>query len=143
MAERHLRSKIADLLQSIDIQNLQPFEAAVADLYASDVLFRDPMQETRGRDQFLQVNRSLAKKARALRFVVTDVSGDDERFYLHWTMTMKPTFGPQLEVEGVSRFVAQGGRVIEHLDFWDLGELMASPLPGGRRIVHALCRPFV
>lgn len=143
MAERHLRTKIAQLLGSLDIRNLEPFESAVEDLYASDVLFRDPMQECRGRDRFIQVNRNLAKKARALHFEVTDVSGDDERFYLHWVMTMKPNLGPELKVEGVSRFVASGGRVTEHLDFWDLGELMASPLPGGRRIVHTLCRPFV
>ncbi len=143
MAERHLRTKIAQLLGSVDIHDLAPFEAAVEELYASDVLFRDPMQECRGRDKFVQVNRNLAKKARSLRFEVTDVSGDDERFYLHWVMTMKPVFGPELKVEGVSRFVASGGRVTEHLDFWDLGELMASPLPGGRRIVHTLCRPFV
>lgn len=143
MAERHLRTKIAQLLGSIDIHDLAPFETAVEDLYASDVWFRDPMQECRGRERFIQVNRSLAKKARALHFEVTDASGDDERFYLHWVMTMKPTLGPELRVEGVSRFAASGGRITEHHDFWDLGELMASPLPGGRRIVHALCRPFV
>jgi len=143
MAERHLRTKLADLLGSVDIHDLRPFEAAVEELYATDVHFRDPMQEVRGRDAFIQVNRSLAKKSRSLRFEVTDTSGDDERFYLHWKLAMRPILGPELHVEGVSRFLAAGGRVVEHLDFWDLGELMASPLPGGRRLVHALCKPFV
>jgi hypothetical protein len=32
--------------------------------------------------------------------------------------------------------------VVEHVDYWDLGELLASPV-GGQALLHTLFRPFV
>ncbi|HRG96721.1 MAG TPA: nuclear transport factor 2 family protein [Polyangiaceae bacterium] len=137
-----LRSRLTEALVAVDLHDLAPFLAEVRALYADDVVFRDPMQSSRGLEAFLEVNRRLARMARTLRFDVTDATGDDELFYLHWTLHLTPRVGPSLKVEGVSRLRARDGRVFEHVDYWDLGELFASPV-GGQRLLHALFRPFV
>lgn len=136
-----LPDRIAALLESFDVAKLEPFLREADELYADDVRFRDPMQAVTGRAAFREVNVGLAKNARSIRFVVHDVTGDDARFYLSWTMTMKPKLGPELALEGVSRMIGRDGRVIEHVDYWDLAELFATPI-GGRKLVHALMRPF-
>lgn len=137
-----LPARVADLLRAFDPRALAPFEARLRELYADDVVFRDPMQSSRGLEGFVGVNRRLAKMARELRFEVDPPTGDEACFYLHWTLHMRPRLGPRLAVEGVSRLRARAGRVFEHVDYWDLGELFASPV-GGQRLVHALFRPFV
>jgi ketosteroid isomerase-like protein len=137
-----LRARLADAIVAVDLHDLGPFLDEVRALYADDVLFRDPMQTSRGLEAFLEVNRRLARMSRALRFDVTDATGDDALFYLHWTLHLTPRVGPTLKVQGVSRLRARDGRIFEHVDYWDLGELFASPF-GGQRLLHALFRPFV
>ena len=103
------------------------------------------MQQAEGLSAFLDVNRRMGKGAKAVRFDVRDSTGDDRLFYLHWTMRFEPRLGPALSVEGVSRLRAEDGHIVEHIDYWDLGELFASALPGslGRKLVHLLFKPFV
>lgn len=137
-----LPERLSRALSSFDVARLEPFLSALRDLYADDMTFRDPMQSCRGLDAFIALNRRLAKMAREIRFDVNDTTGDDSRFYLHWVLHMKPKLGPKVAVEGVSRIIAREGRIVEHVDFWDLGELIASPF-GGQRLVHTLFRPFV
>jgi hypothetical protein len=142
MTEELLRAKLSRALSSFDVNRLEPFLSEIDVLYTEDMVFRDPMQTSRGRPAFLEVNRRLAKMARSIRFDVTDETGNDELFYLQWTMHLVPRFGPEMGVEGVSRMRARAGRVFEHVDYWDLGELFASPI-GGQKLLHKLFRPFV
>ena len=142
MTEELLRTKLSRALVSFDVTRLEPFLLEIDALCTEDMVFRDPMQTSRGRPAFLEVNRRLAKMARSIRFDVTDETGNDELFYLHWTMSLVPRFGPEMNVEGVSRLRGRTGRVFEHVDYWDLGELFASPL-GGQKLLHKLFRPFV
>jgi hypothetical protein len=130
------------MLSALDLRAPEPFYAEVARLYADDMVFRDPMQTCRGKERFLAMNRKLVKMSRALRFDVSEVTGDASLFYIHWVMTMRPVLGPEVRVEGVSRLRGRDGLVIEHVDYWDLGELLASPV-GGQALLHTLFRPFV
>lgn len=143
MAESPLREKLAHVLGSFDVRDREAFVQKLEPLYDDRVHFRDPMQEARGLPAFLDLNRRLGKGAKEVRFVVHDTSGDEALFYLHWTMTFVPKLGPSLDVEGVSRLTAERGRVTEHIDYWDLGELFFSAIPGGRKILHAIFKPFV
>jgi hypothetical protein len=143
MNQRPLREELADMLDGFDIHAREPFLRQVEQLYANDVSFRDPMQAAKGLEAFLEVNRRMGKGAKAVRFRVADTLGDDELFYLHWTMTFEPRFGPKLSLEGVSRIRAKDRRIFEHHDYWDLGELFLSAIPGGQRLLRVFFRPFV
>ncbi len=140
-----LREELSAVLHRFDVHHREPFLADIQRLYAPGVFFRDPMQQAEGLAAFLEVNRRMGKGAEQVRFQVRDSTGDDELFYLHWTMRFEPRLGPALSVEGVSRIRAEARLVVEHIDYWDLGELFASALPGtaGRKLLHLLFKPFV
>ena len=115
---------------------------ALGELYDPAVVFRDPIQVVRGRDEFLALNRRLLKRMRTLTWVVTSEMGTDEEVFLEWTMRGAPSLGPALEVSGVTRARVRDGLVYDHRDYWDMGELIASALPGGSRILQMLRLPF-
>jgi len=111
-------------------------------LYADDIVFRDPIQEVRGLDAFIAMNERLLKRMRSLSWMIETVRGDDEVVVLEWKMSGAPRLGPKLQVEGMTRARARNGRIFDHRDYWDLGELATSALPGGPRLLRALLSPF-
>lgn len=145
MTAQLLREELSAVLERFDVHDREPFLNDIRRLYADDVFFRDPMQQAKGLSAFLGVNERMGKGAKQVRFTVHDSTGDDALFYLHWRMRFVPRLGPALSVEGVSRIRAEGRRVIEHVDYWDLGELFASALPfgSGRKLLHLVFKPFV
>lgn len=79
---------------------------------------------------------------KTLEWTILGSWGDDESACIEWNMTGRPKLGPELSVDGMSRVAAKNGRITNHRDYWDLGELAASAVPGGPRILRALMRPF-
>ncbi len=115
---------------------------ALRPLYDPDVEFRDPIQALRGLDAFLAMNRRLLGRARELSFDVTSAGGSDAEIFLVWTMRATPRIGPRIAVDGVTHARTRGGLVVYHRDFWDLGELFASALPGGHTALRLLLKPL-
>lgn len=111
-------------------------------LYSDDMVFRDPVQEVRGKGAFEALNRRLLKRMRTLDWTIRSSASSDGAVFLEWTMEGAPVIGPRLRVDGTSRFRMKDGLVTDHRDFWDLGELAASAVPGGQRMLHLLLRPF-
>ena len=50
--------------------------------------------------------------------------------------------GPAIVLDGVTRATAKDGLIVEHRDYWDFGELLASALPGGKQMLHLMRLPF-
>jgi ketosteroid isomerase-like protein len=134
-------ARLRDALVSLTPDRPEAIDALRA-LYADDMVFRDPIQEVRGIDAFLAMNRRLLHRMRTLEWTVETARGDDDEVFLEWTMTGKAKLGPMLRVHGVTRARARDGRIYDHRDYWDLGELIASSLPGGQRILYALRSPL-
>lgn len=111
-------------------------------LYAPDIVFRDPIQEVRGLDAFISMNERLLKRMRSLTWKIETMRGDDDVVVLEWTMSGVTKLGPKVRVEGMTRARARGGRIFDHRDYWDLGELATSALPGGPRLLRAILSPF-
>lgn len=112
------------------------------ELYSDDMVFRDPVQQLRGIDAFVAMNGRFLRRLRSLQWAVHTVAGDDRQIFLEWTMHGKAKLGPDVRVEGLTRARARDGRIFDHRDYWDLGELMANTIPGGQRILHAMLSPF-
>lgn len=110
--------------------------------YTDDVVFRDPIQTVHGLTDFLAMNERLLGKMKTLEWSILGAWGDDESATLEWTMRGKPKLGPRVEVDGMTRVRARDGKIYDHRDYWDLGELAASGLPGGKRVLRAVLRPF-
>jgi limonene-1,2-epoxide hydrolase len=115
---------------------------ALSRLYDAAVLFRDPIQTLRGRESFLAMNRRLLGRMRRLEWDVHTTLGDDREVFLEWTMRAWPKLAPALVVDGVTRIRHEGGLVVDHRDYWDVGEMFASALPGGQKLLHLVRTPL-
>jgi hypothetical protein len=112
------------------------------DLYAEDVLFHDPIQVVHGLPKFLAMNERLIARMKTLEWTILGTWGDDESACLEWNMKGRPKLGPELSVDGMTRISAIGGRITQHRDYWDLGELIASGIPFGPRVLRTVLRPI-
>lgn len=111
-------------------------------LYTNDMVFRDPIQEVRGIDEFLAMNRRLMRRMRSVEWSVTTAKGDENEVFLEWTMRGTTKLGLKVKVDGMTRARARDGQIYGHRDYWDLGELVASAVPGGQRILHTVLSRF-
>jgi steroid Delta-isomerase len=134
-------SRLANALVQVTPDRLEALDA-LRDVYAEDVVFRDPIQEIRGIDAFLAMNLRLLRRLRTLEWTIVTARGDDAEVFLEWKMRGKTKLGLKVEVEGMTRARVREGRVFDQRDYWDIGELMASSLPGGRRVLHAVLSPL-
>jgi hypothetical protein len=140
-----MSTALVDRLRSalVDIAPERPETVeALRPLYDPDVEFRDPIQTLRGLDPFLAMNRRLLGRARELSFDVTSAGGSDEEIFIVWTMRATPKIGPRIAVEGITQAKMRRGLVVYHRDFWDLGELFASAVPGGHAALRILLKPL-
>lgn len=111
-------------------------------LYATDVVFRDPIQEVRGLAAFVELNERLLRRMNSLSWTIRGTTGNEENGTIEWSMHGAPKFGPKVAVDGMTRLRARDGKVIDHRDYWDLGELVASTIPGGQRILRKVLSPL-
>lgn len=136
-----LRDAIISILSRIGagdtsfVDELRPY-------YADDVHFQDPVQQVHSFEEFAALNVRLARRASELSFRIDRVTGDDDEFFVTWRMTLKPKVGPRFEVDGVSHLRTEDGKVRSHRDYWDLAELFASAIPGGRAMLALVLRPI-
>jgi ketosteroid isomerase-like protein len=114
--------------------------ARLAELYAVDVVFRDPLQTLRGREAFLALNRRVMARARHLSFDVEAVLGGGDSLLLAWTMTYALRGGRSLLFEGATHARVRGGLIVEQRDYWDLLSSLAQSVPGVRHVYSALAR---
>lgn len=140
-SELELPQRIRELLE-----NLRPGDAASVEnlrtVYDTDVSFEDPIQKVRGVDAFIALNHRLLDRAKELVFSVESASGTDDEMFLTWKMRCVPKLGPKIQVDGATHLRAQNGRVVYHRDYWDLGEMFASAIPGGHKALRFLLKPL-
>ena len=137
----NLATRLRDALVALTPERPDAIDALRA-VYADDIHFRDPIQEIRGIDAFLAMNRRLLARMRTLEWIVVTAAGDDEEVFLEWTMRGRTKLGPTVSVDGMTRARGRGGKITDHRDYWDLGELLASSMPAGKRLLHALVSPL-
>jgi hypothetical protein len=134
-------ARLAAALRKLTPESPEAIDALSA-LYADDIVFRDPIQEVRGKEAFLALNRRMIGRMRSLEWTVNFARGDAESVILEWKVSGKTKMGLRVTVDGMTRARLRDGLVFDHRDYWDMGELMASPLPGGQRLLRAMRIPF-
>jgi steroid Delta-isomerase len=115
---------------------------ALSTFYDEALHFRDPIQELDGLPAFLAMNRHLVGRMRSLHWTIRGVTGDDAYAVLEWSVHGTTKFRLPLAVDGTTVVRARNGRIHDHRDYWDLGEMFASPLPFGQRLLYLLRRPL-
>lgn len=136
-----LAQKLARILPQI-VPGKPEALSELRELYTYDVVFRDPIQEVHGLSDFIAMNERLVGKMRTMEWIILGTWGDDASGTVEWQLRGKPKFGPEVAVDGMTRYKGRDGKVAEHRDYWDLGELAASAIPGGQKLLFALMKPF-
>lgn len=116
--------------------------AALKPHYDPGVSFRDPIQATRGWDEFERMMLRMVEGSKHVSFDVLAAARSGDELYLTWTMSLQPKRGPMIEIDGVTHARLRDERIYDHVDYWDLlGSVMdAVPLAAGlyRKLVAKL-----
>lgn len=118
---------------SLFFENLHPSTSvdAFRDIYADDVVFKDPFNEVKGVEEVHGVFAHMYENLNNPRFVITEYIGTQDIAYVKWDFMF--TFkGEKKEqcFEGVSRLALnESGRVNFHTDYWDAAEHIYESLP--------------
>ncbi|WP_236037192.1 nuclear transport factor 2 family protein [Marinomonas vulgaris] len=109
------------------------------DVYAEDVLFKDPVHEIRGSETLHAYLSEMCVNVHSGRFEFLDQIVSDNTAYIKWNMHFKhPKLGNKtITVRGMSQ-IQFNGRIYYHEDVYDMGQMLYEhvPLLGG--MVRAL-----
>jgi hypothetical protein len=100
------------------------------DIYAEQILFKDPVHEIRGLVELEDYFTSLCADLSDCRFEYLDEMVTDHAAYVKWMMHFKhPRLGNRLiSVRGVSH-LQLGDKIEYHEDFYDMGAMLYEQLP--------------
>ena len=111
------------LLHKADLSQL-------GELYADQVLFKDPVHEIRGLVELEDYFTSMCADLSDCRFEYLDEVLGERSAYIKWMMHFKhPRLGNRLiSVRGVSH-LKLGEKIEYHEDFYDMGAMLYDQLP--------------
>ena len=141
MTDANLKDTLLPLFSGLSAGDAASIEA-LRPFYADDMVFEDPIQKVHGVEPFIALNRRLVLRARELHFRIERVVSTDTEVFSTWHMHFRPKVGPAFEIDAASHLLLEKGRVQRHRDYWDLGALFASAVPGGQRWLRLALRPF-
>jgi limonene-1,2-epoxide hydrolase len=108
--------------------------------YHPDVLFRDAIQEVRGRDAVVEMLLRFAQRCKELRVHVHNVVQDGPVIFVEWRMeiVVNPRL-PMLWNDGCTRLlVGDDGLVIDHRDYFDLWGDMIDAFPRASKVYRKI-----
>jgi hypothetical protein len=100
------------------------------DIYAEQIVFRDPVHEMRGLVELEDYFTSVCSDLSECRFEYLDELVTERAAYVKWIMHFKhPRLGNRLiSVRGVSH-LKFGDKIEYHEDFYDMGAMLYEQLP--------------
>ena len=102
----------------------------LGEIYADDVLFKDPVHELRGLVVLENYFTDLCANLIECRFEYLDQITSDDAAYLKWIMYFRhPRLGDDMiDVRGVSH-IRWSNKIEYHEDFYDMGAMLYERLP--------------
>lgn len=89
--------------------------------YASDIYFRDSIQEIHGIVPFTEMTKRLAARSQDLKMNVVNITMDDNMVFIEWEMTLSFKKYPSSILYGSSRLTINGeGKIAAQRDYYDL-----------------------
>lgn len=111
------------------------------EIYADDVVFKDPAHEVKGLDNLLTYFFCLYENINEVNYTFINTVLSNETAYIEWRMTFshpKIAGGKKISVPGASRLTFDDeGKVSYHRDYFDLGVMVYENIPMlGRLVKH-------
>jgi hypothetical protein len=89
--------------------------------YHPDIVFRDTIQEVRGKGAFTALCERLARRSQGLRMEIHSLARGQGSIHIEWTMTLAFRGAPSTPLHG-STVLSLGpdGRILRQHDYYDL-----------------------
>lgn len=130
-------SKFYTNLSSMKIEVLK-------DIYCSDVIFIDPIASHSGLVSVENYFGKLLKNAKYCEFDIHNKLPTGENGYIvNWTMRYTSTRinqGYPVAVDGISMLTLENDKIIQHRDYYDLGQMVYEHVPLLGRIIKKIKR---
>ena len=111
---KELWSKTYNTAGSPDWSHILPY-------YASDIVFKDSIQEIRGIKEFKAMTERLSKRSKDLKMRVVRAVMEDNIIFLEWEMTISFKKYPSSILYGSSRVtIDENGKIVAQRDYYDL-----------------------
>jgi limonene-1,2-epoxide hydrolase len=89
--------------------------------YDELILFRDSVQEIRGKAEFAAMTERLIQRSGSLAMEVKNTARDGNVIFLEWVMTLSFKKYPKSSVYGATRITLNdAGKIVEQRDYYDL-----------------------
>jgi ketosteroid isomerase-like protein len=123
-----VRERLVQNMNAFNVEGPQAVER-IPDLYAEDVVFQDPIQTVHGLAPFLETNRRMMGRAKALEVEIADVFEAGDQIFCSWKMRYVPKMGPAIAIDGCTHCRVRDGKIVYHRDYWDLLGSVVESLP--------------
>ncbi len=125
------------LFEEISQERLIGIEAFVSE----DIHFKDPFNDLNGIKQFYKLLVKTLREVKNPKFNVTHKTWAGEILFLRWSFNGQLRFLGHWNIEGMSEIrFDSGGRINEHIDYWDASEGFYAKLPFIGTVIHVIKR---
>jgi Uncharacterized conserved protein (DUF2358) len=95
-------------------------------IYAENVLFKDPLNEFQGLERYKQMIGFISTWFIDLKLDLHDIHRDGDRIKTRWTLnwTTPLPWKPRISIPGWSELrLNADGLIVSHIDYWDCSRL--------------------
>jgi len=112
--------------------------------YDDNIIFRDTIQEIRGKEEFTAMTERLTKRSKDLKMKIVNALMEENIIFLEWEMTLSFKKYPSSILYGSSRLTLnEEGRIKEQRDYYDLwGDIFDNIPRFGKAYRRFLIRKF-
>jgi len=117
--------------------------ARLGQMYDDNIQFIDPLHQIDGLEQLTEYFDHLYQNLISCHFELEDSIIDGDNAAIYWTMTLqhkKLKGGQSISLQGHSKLVQYGGKVIYHRDYFDLGAMLYQHIPVLGRLIRTINR---
>ncbi|WP_017445128.1 nuclear transport factor 2 family protein [Gayadomonas joobiniege] len=133
MVQSHRVNYFFSVYQSLSYETLEQLNL----IYSDHIEFIDPLHHIQGRDQLRRYFAYMYKNTISSEFSQGSVVEIQDTAVIEWTMRIKHKSlnnGKQIAVDGISKLIFEGDKVVFHRDYFDLSQFLFDQLPVVRRI---------
>jgi hypothetical protein len=138
--------RISDLQQFLELWN--DFDPATGKrnwdrmlhYYHDDIVFRDSVQEVRGKKRFTEMANRLAERSKNLEMLIHNSSMNDDLIFVEWEMIISYKRYPSSSIFGSSRISLKDGKIVNQRDYYDLWGDIFDNIPGFARVYRRFMR---
>ena len=85
-----------------------------------ELLFIDPFNEIKGKENFKNLFIEMFKKIEGPKFKILNLSNNNEIFFIKWSFS--GIYKKKFWIEGISEITVKNNLIIKHVDYWDSGK---------------------